>query len=61
MEVKQVVAMVVGVALVVILGFLVVAMAQGWLADGGLVADFFKGVIESVTTKAQSLISGFTS
>lgn len=60
MELKTVIETVVVVALVVIVGFLVIAMVQGFVADGGIVYDFFQNIIAAVTDKASSLVSGFT-
>lgn len=59
MEVKSIIEMVVTVAMVVIVGFLVIAMVERFVSDGGIIWDFFKNTLDSVCNKAQSIISSF--
>ncbi len=60
MEVKSIIEMVVTVAMVVIVGFLVIAMVELFVADGGIVWNFFEQTLDAVCSKAQELISSFT-
>ena len=59
MEVKSIIEMVVTVAMVVIVGFLVIAMVERFVQDGGIIWDFFKDTLDAVCNKAQSIISSF--
>ena len=59
MEVKGIIVMVVEVALVVIIGFLVIAMIKAMLDAGGdgIVYNFFKDTLDAICKQAQSLIA----
>ena len=59
MEVKGIIVMVVEVALVVIIGFLVIAMIKAMLAaDGtGIVYNFFEDTLSAICEQAKSLIA----
>lgn len=59
MEVKSIIEMVVTVAMVVIVGFLVIAMVERFVADGGVIWDFFENTLAKVCAKAQEIISSF--
>ena len=60
MELKTVIEQILIVLMVVAVGIVVIAMVQGFVADGGVVSDFFKNTIEAVSTKGQSLVSGLS-
>lgn len=60
MEVKGIIVMVVEVALVVIIGFLVIAMVESMLKDGGMVQTFFSETLSAICEKAKSLIATFS-
>ena len=57
MELQKVIETVVIVALVVIVGFAVIAMVQGFVDTNGIVTKFFTDVVTSLTTKAASIVS----
>lgn len=60
MEVKSIIEMVVTVAMVVIVGFLVIAMVERFVAENGVIWMFFQNTLDSVCDKAQEIISSFT-
>ena len=60
MELKTVIEQILMVLLVVAVGIVVIGMVQGFVADGGVINQFFKDVIDAVSTKGSSLISGLS-
>lgn len=60
MELKTVIEQILIVLLVVAVGIVVIGMVQGFVADGGVINKFFKDVIDAVSTKGSSLISGLS-
>ena len=60
MELKTVIEQILMVLLVVAVGIVVIGMVQGFVADGGVINQFFNDVIDAVSTKGSSLISGLS-
>ena len=57
MEPKSVIELVVGIALVVIIGFLVISMMQLFLTEDGAFYKFITTIVDSITEKCNELIS----
>lgn len=59
MKPESVIEIVVAIAMVVIIGFLVIGMMEGFLAEGGVVYGFIQTTLNSICTKAQQLIGAY--
>lgn len=57
MEPKSVIELVVGIALVVIIGFLVISMMQLFLTKDGAFYEFITTIVDGITEKCNELIS----
>lgn len=60
MKPESVIEIVVAIAMVVIIGFLVIGMMEGFLNEGGIVYNFIQSVLDKICAKAESLINGYT-
>lgn len=60
MKPESVIEIVVAIAMVVIIGFLVIGMMEGFLAEDGVVYGFIDTTLKAICDKATSLISGYT-
>lgn len=57
METKNIVELIVGVAMVVIIGFAVIAIVKGWLNPGGIFEDYLEDLFNNIFNKANTAIS----
>lgn len=56
MEAKDVVTIVVAVALAAVIGFLMIKMMQGFMSEGGIFEGFIKNIFTAIYEKALGMM-----
>ncbi len=57
MEAKDVVTIVVAVALAAVIGFLMIKMMQGFMSEGGIFEGFIKNIFTAIYEKALGMMN----
>lgn len=56
MEAKDVIVVIVAVALAAVIGFLFIKMMQGFMSESGLIQGFLENILTSISDKAKALL-----